>query len=107
LDGRVASCIDFDTGWQALMNTAEIDDQDAIDEYKRVVIAEELQLERTVESEKIASLDGEPGVVEPPLIGWDPVAIRMLAEPRCRVDARRKTGRKYVLIPPAAIARAE
>ena len=59
--------VDVDLARQPLVNAAEVDHQDAVDEHERVVVAEELQIERAVEGEQVARLDGEPGVVVPAL----------------------------------------
>ena len=107
LNGRIAIRIDIDTGWQALVHATKIDDQHAVDEYESVVVPKELQLELAIVSKQVASLDGEPGVMKPPLRGSDPGAIRVLTKPHPRIDARRKAGREDVLVPPAAISRAE
>ena len=64
------------------MDTAEVDDQYAVDEDEGVVVAEELKLEGAVEREEVARLDGEPGVVIPALGLGDPAAVGVLAEPR-------------------------
>ena len=79
LNSCVATRIDAYTGRQALVHTTKIDDEHAVDEYERVVVAEELQLEwGTVVREQVASLDRHPGIVEPALRIGDPRAIRIL-----------------------------
>ena len=80
------------------MDSAEVDYQHAVDEHERVVVAEELQLEGVVECEEVARFDGEPGVVVPTLCLWNPGAVRVLAEPRGRIDARREAGREDILV---------
>ena len=81
------------------MDAAQIDDQDAVDEDERVVVAVELQVEGTVEGEQVAGLGREPRVVEPALHRIDPVAARLGREG----DA----GREEVLVALAAGAAAK
>jgi hypothetical protein len=51
LDGRVSSGVNFHAGGHALVDTAEVDHQDAVDEHEGVVVSEELELEGVVEGE--------------------------------------------------------
>src|SRR6185437_13850551 len=96
---RISVGIDVHLAGKTLVHTAQVDDQDAIDEHERVVVAVELQVEGTVEGEQVADLGGEPRVVEPALHRVDPVSARMGGE--------RHAGREQILVALAARATAE